>query len=148
MRHLLIITLCIGIIGCGKDSATRYEAYLINNTAIHSINVTFYKTGLPNSIILNPGDSLKIANGIDLGESSQGFTSEYFGTPNDSIRVTFDNQYTITHYFNTPPTIYYKHYLYTSLRNIGNVNSYTIQRRGNMTSHFYYFMEQDFLDAK
>lgn len=146
---LLAISISCFLSCCLKEKSTKYEAFLINNTASHEIEISFYKSGVSNTIFLNPNDSIKIANGIDIGVvTSPGFTSEYFGDPNDSIIVTFDNQYTMTHYFNTPNKLSLKYLLASSIRNIGNPNSYVFIRNGNINSHYYYFNEQDYLDAR
>ncbi len=134
---------------CKKDITTKYEAFILNQTANHAIKLSFFKSGIPFNITLNPNDSLKIADGFDFGTITvPGFSSNYFGGPNDSINVIFDNQYLVSHYFNSPANLSSKYLLFSSLRNLGNPNSYIFNRYNNLNSHYYIFTEQDYLDAR
>ena len=143
------------IVSCIKEESTLYIATLTNTTT-HSITILCYKNGVvyPNDTIkLMQNQSLEIANGFFRGRSSSpGFISGYFGGPDDPIVVIYDDTYRMYHYANTPTQLAPKYYLNTSLRNIGNPNSYrfelTEEKNGNVNKHFYDFTEQDYLDAK
>lgn len=156
MKKILSITSITWIFfSCTKEKTTNYSAFLKNGTS-HQIVIKGYTNGsvFQNDIIqLAPGETKQIANGTDRGiVENGGFTPYHFQT-SDSLRVTFDNQYTLTHYFKTPSSLYPKHYLYSSLRNIGNYQSYVLQSRDlskfkRENVYNYEFSEQDYLDAK
>jgi hypothetical protein len=154
MKMFLGIFLLFGVAGCLAEPYTRYRATLYNPTS-HSVKILSYKNGIVNStdtIVLEPNTNFQIAYGTELGKNTRpGFSSGYFGSPKDSNVVIFDNTYTITHYANTPDSLASRYYLFTSLRNIANPNSYEfeiVDDRGDINDHKYYFTEQDYLDAK
>ena len=99
-----------------------------------------------------PNQPFLFADGIEKGSVSiPGFGSKYFGGPNDSIAIIFDNLYRVAHYANTPTQLASKFYLNISLRNIGNPLSYrfvsTEIGSGRRNEHFYDFTEEDYLYA-
>jgi hypothetical protein len=160
MTGKLLVILASIAIGCRKENlgSTTTSSYFKNNSN-HKVKITFYYTGVtyPDSILLlNSGDSLKF--GYDVAEGllnqSRGLASKYLSqNANDSIVVTFDNLYSITHYVNTPGSLNTKHYLFASLRNLANVFNWKYTFKDVSKYHresylFYYFTEQDYLDAK
>lgn len=150
-----VLFLLFLICSCIKERVTLYKAVLVNNTS-HKIVIKPFFGGVNPSektITLLSNQNFEIASGSDRGFGNQGFSSSYFGGPNDSVFVTFDDLYSITHYFNTPSSLATKHYLSSSIRNIGNPSSYSLQT--NQLSKYqqenfftYTFTEQDYLDAK
>ena len=157
MKKIIIILLIIpSWISCTKDYGTTISSSIKNSTN-HQIKITFYYSGItyPDKILLlNAGDSIKFGFGFMYGIVDHGgFSSDYFGSANDSIIVTFDNLYSITHYANTPVSMSPKHYLYSSLRNLGNYLSWEYWYHDNskyarQAFYLYRFVEQDYLDAK
>jgi hypothetical protein len=152
MRYTILISF-ITFLSCKKDYNSQFQASLVNKTT-HTIKVLFFNSGIvrvTDTIQLQPNQSFQIAKGSQRGSvSSPGFSSNYTG---DSIWVVFDNVYRISHYINAPTQKYFKHYLFSSLRNIGNPKSYrfvSTPSNGNsfFNEHFYEFIEQDYLDAK
>ena len=143
------------IAGCTKESITLYKAYIKNETN-HQIKVTPYFGGSVYNdkiIILNAGDSVIIADGYDRGIVNHGgFTPKYFAGC-DSLSVIFDNLYPVSHYVITPVSLYPRHYLYASLRNVANYlgwdyNANDISQHKREAFYLYRFVEQDYLDAK
>jgi hypothetical protein len=126
------------------------------NISNHDVLILPYKSGkveASDTIRLNQGDDVKIADGWFRGDIKiPSFLSEYFGAPGDSIIVIFDDQYSVTHYSDAPKELSFKHYLFSSLRNIGNPESYTFNRvkdgSTRINVHDYYFTESDYEYAK
>jgi hypothetical protein len=156
MKYLVYsLIISLFLLSCSKEKSTQYIATLTNTTT-HKITILFYKGGIvfpTDTIKLFTNQPYEIANGFDRGRSSTpGFSSKYFGGPNDSIVVVFDNIYKVSHYADAPVNLARKYYLFSSLRNIGNPKSYrfelTEEKNGNVKKHFYDFIEQDYLDAK
>ena len=140
---------------CRKEDITIYYAY-IKNTTTHQIEIKPYSAGMlvtMNVITLSANQDIQIANGTIRGISqNSGFGSKYFANA-DSLKVTFDGLYSITHYFITPASFAPKYYLNTSTRNLGNKNSYFLNgvdlskhRREN--TYTYEFSEIDYSDAR
>jgi hypothetical protein len=142
-------------VGCIKESSTYYQANIKNKT-IHQIKVIPYFSGIVYSskiILLNAGDSINIARGVDRGKVDHGgFDSDYF-SGSDSLHVIFDDTYSISHYFVTPSTFSSKYYFYSSLRNLGNYLSWEYSfkdesKHRREALYLYRFVDQDYLDAK
>jgi hypothetical protein len=142
-------------VGCTKEQITNYKANL-SNTTIHTIVIRPYFGGsVPNNkiITLTPNGTFQIANGTDWGiVNNGGFDSDSFGG-SDSIVVTFDNIYSITHYTTQLTLLASKYYLVSSNRNLYNKNSYlyTYQdpsKTRRESNYLYKFVEQDFLDTQ
>ncbi len=155
MKLILILGFALLFTSCHKEESTLYYAYLKNTTS-HKVEIRpFFSGSIPADkvITLLANETKEIANGMDRGIGNQGFSSSYFGGPNDSVVVLFDNLYSITHYFNTPTTLNSKYYLFTSLRNIGNPKSYLLEKRDiskyqRENKFTFEFKEQDYLDAR
>jgi hypothetical protein len=155
MKKTIIAAFSLLFIGCVKEESTLYYAYIKNGTS-HKVQIKPYFSGsIPSDkiITLLANESKEIANGFDRGKGDQGFSSSYFGGPGDSIIVVFDDLYSITHYSSTPASVNPRHYLFTSLRNIGNPKSYDLQSRDiskyqRENKYTYTFIEQDYLDAR
>ena len=156
MKFFLRIIIIVFLFGCSKEDTTNYYAYFKNSTA-HNIIILPFKSGTVNqtdTIKLFPQQQIKFAGGVHRGlVSVPGFSSQHFGGPEDSIIVTFDNTYKISHYSNTPLQKATKYYLFVSLRNIGNPLSYRFESKSlskhmRENNHYYEFTEQDYLDAK
>lgn len=155
MKNILFIVLVI-LTSCNKERSTMYNANLINNTS-HSIVIRPYSSGqivTENVIIIPTLTRKEIANGIDRGiNGNSGFSSKYLDN-SDSLRVTFDDIYTITHYnFSNPSSLNTRHYLNTSLRNLINYRSYLFDSKSLSkyqveNTYNFEFKEQDYLDAK
>lgn len=140
---------------CIKEKLTLYNASVVNGST-HKVVIKPFFAGINPSdktITLLPNQRFEIADGADRGLGNQGFSSAYFGGPNDSVIVVFDDLYAITHYFNPSSALAAKHYLFSNVRNIGNHSNYAL--RTNRLSNnkeenifTYTFTEQDYLDAK
>jgi len=155
-RLSLLLISSFSLFACQKEKTTLYSTTLFNSTN-HKILILPFKFGIvqpEDTIKLDPNSTFEIALGVDRGlVSIPGFFSKYFGQPEDSILVIFDNIYSITHYANEPNNKAMKYYLFNSLRNIGNPNSYEFKsvrtsKYKNTNTHKYTFTEQDYLDTQ
>lgn len=151
--NFLIITVLL--ISCRKEESTNYLANLKNNTN-HLIIIKPYSNGQivnANVINLSSFQEFQIAKGFDRGlNGNTGFRSKYFANC-DSIRIIYDNLYTITHYINTPLLLNNKYCLYSSNRNIFNAVNYAFSQKQLSkyqleNTYNFEFKEQDYLDAK
>lgn len=156
MKIFFAIAVITLLAGCTKEESTLSYAYLKNGTS-HKVEFRPYFSGnvpADKIIILLSNETKEIAKAVFArGKGNHGFSSSYFGGPGDSIIVVFDDLYSITHYSSTPASVNPKHYLFTSLRNIGNPKSYDLQSRDiskyqRENIYTYTFTEQDYLDAK
>ncbi|MEO7524510.1 MAG: hypothetical protein ABIT58_10470 [Ferruginibacter sp.] len=155
MKSFIFLIIPFILSSCQKEETTIYLAYL-KNTTNHLIKIQPYTSGYivtENIINLSPGEKLEIANGNARGlQNNAGFSSKYFSTA-DSIVVTYDDLYSISHYIITPSSLNSKYYLYPSNRNLAQKQSYTYMSE-NLSSHSrrntynYEFIEQDFLDTQ
>ena len=126
MKYYIGLITAFLFAGCIKEGSTSYRAVMINPT-MHTIEFRPYYGGVvppANVFKIGANDTLEIALGSFRGIVGQGgFISKYFaGT--DSVLVVYDNLYSIVHYVYTPVALNPRHYLYSSLRNIGNQLSY------------------------
>jgi hypothetical protein len=156
MKPFLLLFFCLITLGCQKEELTIYNAHLTNSTN-HEITLLSYKKGvvlITDTIKLKPNERFKIANGFNRGISvSPGFSSNFFGDSNDSIKVVFDKTFSVTHYANLPDKLNKKYYLFNSLRNCLNANSYVfvstkLSKYKLQNTHEYIFVEEDYLYAK
>jgi hypothetical protein len=151
---IYLVMLFVIFTGCTKEQITSYSAYLSNNTTHNIVIRPYFKGIVPNNKIVSiaANDSFQIANGTDRGiVNNAGFNSDYL-SGSDSITVTFDNLYKITHYFTQPDFLAPKYYLVTSNRNIYNKDNYSYTykdptKNRRESSYLYKFVEQDFLDT-
>ena len=87
------------------------------------------------------------------GRSSENYDPKRF-IFYDSIKVVFDHLDTITHYADWQENFSGIFYLFSSTRNLMNINSYQIsstedkKRQFRTVSYTYTFTEQDYEDAK
>ena len=143
---------------CNKgdgDSGTDSTAFWVNKSS-HKVHISPYAYGSVRGqfeVILNPGEKVQIAEDFVLGKNSvgAGFYSDYL--PSDSIIVTFDDTYNISHYFSPVQNTSPKYYAYNSTRNLGNILSYEgrIVRETDIyieLEYEYNFTDQDYLDAR
>ena len=154
-KSYLFLMLTMFLASCIKEDSTNYYGYL-KNTTNHQIKITPYFSGAliqANIVTLSPNERKEIAYGSVRGlQNGGGFTSKYF-SGSDSIIVTFDDLYPISHYLITPISLRPKYYLHSSTRNIGNIDSYQVQVK-NLSAHIrenifsFEFVEQDYLDAQ
>ena len=155
MKYFICLITVFLFAGCNREASTSYRIEIINPT-MHTIEFRPYYAGIvpPAKVVRIGGNSiLETMLDTDRGITGRaGFISKYFSGA-DSILVVYDNLYSIIHYVYTPVALNPKHYLYSSLRNIRNPESYEYTftdyskwfRRNN---HKYIFTEQDYLDAK
>jgi len=156
MKLLIII---IGgffiLMSCNKEKSTFYQAYAKNSSS-HQLKIVPYFSGVAYNnriVFLAPGDSTLFGNGVYYGKvGNAGFDSKYI-SGSDSIVVTFDNTYSISHYFITPASFSPKYYLYSSLRNLGNYLSWDYSfndpsKYRREAFYLYRFTDQDYLDAR
>lgn len=121
----LILLLPLG--GCIREKTTHYKAFL-KNTTNHHIMMKGYKGGVPvpNDVIeLGGSEETKYADGWLRGEDMPLFFADYFKDV-DSIVVTFDNQFKVTHYSVNPPLPSPKSYGPTDPRNILNYKNFSV----------------------
>ena len=157
--EMRILIICLVLFcSCKRmvESYTGATAYVINNSS-HTIEIRPYYKGIiyrPTIIKLQPLDSLKVASSITLGKGTirSGFDSEYFAG-SDSLIVIFDGVHSITHYVNPPLSYALKNYLYSSTRNLGNLESWEARTIKESVTHIsneykYRFTDQDFLDTQ
>jgi hypothetical protein len=150
IRLYIVFFLCAA--ACTKEEITIYRAF-IKNITVHQVKIIPYSQGtapVSKHILLNPGDSLKVADGSDRGIVNHGgFHSDYLAG-SDSIIVVFDNLYPVSHYITTPPSFAEKYYLYSSIRYIANYLSWEysyrdISRYKREALYLYKFTEEDYL---
>jgi hypothetical protein len=151
MKSILIIALCCIMTSCIKEELTNYSAY-IENPLQHRIEIKPFKGGFSKDtdlITLSPGVIFKIAEGFDRGKNNGGgFNSEYLiGT--DSIVVIFDSLYKAVHFINNTDSTSGNYYSYSSKRNLGNYESYHIEKtdetKHSITFEYIYkFTEEDY----
>ena len=155
MKPSLILITAFFLVSCQKEYSTTYSAYLKNATN-HQIKIQPYTNGnvvTENIINLGPNQQIQIAYGNDRGlENNAGFSSKYFSNA-DSIIVTFDDLYSISHYIVTPASLNSKYYLYTSIRNLAQKQSYTytiedLSSHSRQNTYNYEFVEQYYLDTQ
>ena len=150
MKTIILIIICGLLISCIKqEESTHYKA-IIKNPTLHTIRLEGYSSGmiLPgDTILLGAGQEIKIADGSSRGKNTSGFTPNYFRNA-DSIIITFDHQYKVVHYIDSPLIQAPKSYLYTSTRNIVNYKSYkkvsTEEKHGVFNDFTYVFTEEDY----
>ena len=155
MKMLFALITISLIPSCTKESITIYYAYL-KNTTMHKIEMKPYFSGVVRNdkvVTLLAGEVKQIADGSYRGIGNQAiFLSEYM-TGADSLVVVFDDMFPIIHYGITPPSTAPKYYLFTSNRNVGNSKNYKLETR-DLNKHkrentfTFYFIEQDYLDAR
>ena len=155
MKYYIGLITAFLFVGCIKEGSTSYRATIINPT-MHTIECRPYYAGIvpPASVFrIGANDTFELALGSDRGIVGRaGWTSKYMSGA-DSVLVVYDNLYSIIHYGNTPAVLNPRHYLFSSLRNIGNPKSYeytfTDHSKWFRSSNYkYIFTEQDYLDAK
>jgi len=155
MKLPVIVCCFISLTACIKEKTTSYVVSIKNNST-HQVEIKPYSNGVivsNNIILLLPTKEIQIAQGSDRGiNGNSGFSSKYFAG-SDSLRVTFDNLYTITHYLNAPGSYSNKYYLYSSYRNLLNYMSFAylakdISKYRRENTYVYEFKEQDCLDSK
>lgn len=156
IKAISIIVLLVGTIllsSCTKDKVTTIVAKLHNKSGV-KINFTPYKGGVvvsDKSFTLNDNDSFQIAFESEMGDIKMwGFSSEYISGM-DSIIITFDSIYKISHYSNETTATSLKHYQPSNPRNIfvGSNYEFVMKREGEMTNlHYYTFTESDYEFAK
>ena len=137
---------------CIKEKETTYKAYLINKTS-HTIQILFYKKGVvspEDSIYLNNGDTLKIAEGWRRGvDNGAGFSSNHFGSNEDSAVVIYDDSLKVTHYIITPSNVSSKFIVYQDNRNIYNGETYHYEYHDiRNTTYTYTFTEKTMILRK
>lgn len=155
MKLFLSALVTFSLYGCIKEKMTEFTAELYNATS-HDIMILPYKGGVVNptdTILLGSNQTFEIAHGTERGiKTTPGFYSTYFGSPDDSIVVVFDDAYKVTHYANTPSSLAPKYYLSSSNRNIVNPQSYLfetheVSRYRQWNHHKYFFAEEDYVFA-
>lgn len=157
-----VILIIFSIVGCFiilqsciREKYTNREAYLYNQTSV-GIKILPYNNGRvapEDTIILEAGAVFLFGSDTHWGTpSTPGFSSKYFYGNHNPTVVLFDNQYPVVHLndFGDTTVIYYP---VTSLRNLGNPESYEFSRKkgkkGVYTNiHNYYFTEADYEYAK
>ena len=135
--------------GCIKETGTQFQAFWKNSTT-HNIRVVGYTKGIiqPNDVVdLGPGVVVRVAVGQMRGIFDYIFFFDEFSGV-DSVIVTFDQQYKVVHYVNTPAFPVQKSYTYSSPRNILNAASYSFKstdlEHGISTEWRYEFTEADY----
>jgi hypothetical protein len=157
MKYTITIIISLILLSCQKERQTSFQAFLINKSG-HKIEIRphFGSTVPSDKIIrLQMNDSFLVGDGFFRGlvaADAYGFSSKYLNGA-DSLRIIFDDVFSITHYVRTPASFAPKYYLYTSLRNLGNYKSYAatstvISKTAWYNEYKYTFTEQDYLDAK
>jgi len=152
MKYFSAILFLFLLQRCIKEPISTSDAFLKNTTSHYMTLRGYYQGGTNNAerLELGPGEEIKYGDGFARGKNVEGFDPFYFVNA-DSIVVTFDNKYPVTHYIYAKPPVVQpqKSYLYSSLRNLGNYKSYEVEKDGS--SYFLYtykFTEQDFQFAQ
>jgi hypothetical protein len=154
-RLLLLVIVCV-LSGCTKEDTTLSYAKLYNNSGV-KIEVTLFSSGMPLNeylVRLAPNDSIEVSTNEYMGKGKSndpGFNNAYFSI-SDSVIVTFNDSFTITHYRDTPLVTAAKYYLPSHSRCLLNIKNWahsSEETKHVATSRYQYaFTEQDYLDAK
>jgi hypothetical protein len=158
MRNILLSLTLVLSMGClkGGDDTQTYTKASWKNESTHTIEIKSYAAGIVqphHSVQLNPGQEIIIADYMRVGKYSSGlgFSSDYI-QGSDSLIVTFDGLYKMSHYIITPVNTAIHFYTNTSRRHLGNNLSYTAtETQNDNTTNLvfqYRFIEQDYLDAR
>ena len=160
MKNILFIT-AILITSCNKEEGSiRYMGYLKNSTN-KKVEIISYKTFSNNiggfdyvndTFFLHANQELLVYdNPIKMDKKTITKTEVMFG---DSLKVKYNDSFTITHYGNKLPSILTTpNYLLSSNRNMLNTDNYYIEenkKRNKIINRKMVFIttEQDYLDAK
>lgn len=139
---------------CIKEKITTYKAF-VKNGSNQTIRVFIFAGGRStavDSILLNTNAEFLLGQGFDRGITNRsGFSSKYSGE--DSIVVVFNNNLRVAHYFTTPAAKSPRFYLYTSNRNMLQLDSYRyeyedISKHQRKATYTYEFTEDDYRFAQ
>jgi len=160
MKKLLFITTIVLMSCITEEGSIRYMGYLKNSTN-KKIAIISYKTFSNNiggfdyvndTFYLHANQELLVYdNPFKMDKKTITKTEVMFG---DSLKVKYNDSFTITHYGNKLPSILTTpNYLLSSNRNMLNTNNYNIQeikKTKKITNRKMVFItnEQDYLDAK
>lgn len=156
IKILIIAGIPILAASCIKEKETTSTAYLTNKSQ-HNVEIRPYKGGIVMSndtIRIASGQTIQIANSHSRGiQNRAGFSSDYFGQPDDSVIVIFDNVYYVAHYCNSPSVLRPKHYLYENERNLLWYLSYEysffdVDKYARVAEYKYTFTNKDYEFAK
>lgn len=149
---LLFTTLCYS---CIKEPITMDRQVTINACGQHITMIRYLRT----SVIGQQLFTSELAAGVTQadtvinGQIAEAYDQRRF-TLYDSIKVVFNHRDTITHYPERQEHFAGTFYLFSSTRNLMNINSYAIsstenkKRQFRSVSYTYTFTEQDYEDAK
>ena len=160
MKKILFITTIL-ITSCIKEEGSiRYMGYLKNSTK-KRVEIISYKTFSNNTggfdyvndtfYFYANQELLVYDNPIKMDKKTITKTEVMFG---DSLKVKYNDSFTITHYGNKLPSILTTpNYLLSSNRNMLNTDNYYIEenkKRNKIINRKMVFIttEQDYLDAK
>ncbi len=147
-----LIFLSIVFTSCIKESMTESSNYFFNSSD-HMINVQAFRDGQVldvSSFTLN-GNSEKLVFQTINGGIGEGIC--FCGGGSDSIVVTFDSLYSITHYTSNFSGSNPNSYSFNSKRNIYNGSNYLtilkdVSKFRREWEFKYTFTEQDYIDAR
>ena len=148
--------LVLNNIGCVKDKMTAYKATLHNNSGVKILILPFKGGSVSSSdtIRLDNGANIEIASGSEWGEIKVPFFySEYLAVDrNDSIKIVFNDTFSVVHFVDTPSNLPNKYHLFNSNRNIINRDSYSFShnktKKGYLNEHTYIFTTDDYNFAR
>lgn len=138
------------------DGKTISYASLVNRSGVPVRIEVFSSVDSLNgySISLMPSDSVQISQNIYMGlgkMNSPGFNNMYFAYA-DSMIITFDDSFVVTHYRDRPLAFSDKHYLLQDTRNLINIANWQQafdESKWQLTVYYSYtFAEQDYEYAK
>jgi len=93
-------------LGCVIERSTRTEAAL-RNASTHYITMQGYRFGVATNgdrLELGPGEEIEFGDNQARGKNVDGFSSSHLGDA-DSVVVTFDQLYKVTHYVHVAPPV-------------------------------------------
>lgn len=151
---LVFLALVLAFSGCIIEETTTHQAYFTNTTN-HRIVIVPFQEGAPlnNKIMLLKADTsinVFIITGRGIADPAL-FQENYFSEA-DSVVVTFDSTYSITHYIHTPAHLAPKYYLPDSDRNLYNKSSYLytsedLNKHNRRITYYYSFLVSDYENA-
>ena len=155
VRNLFMLLTLLCLTACFREKETVYDAYIENKTT-HHVTILPYKKGLvdlADTIRISAGNSFQIANGWRRGLNGRaGFNSDYF-LNSDSVLVVFDDSLIVAHYKNDPGIYRERYYLFSSNRNIENLDAfrydyYDRKKNSRFQTYTYTFTDADYDYAK
>lgn len=155
-RIIFLLSMVTTLVCCTKEKET-ITSLIIHNNSSKNIEIMPYRNGgiyTPGRLSIPSGSGHSFPSHASRGISKVPVVFPSYLDMTDSIVVVFDGTYRITHLLHDSTTTYpIKHYLKTSVRNLGNLDSYisvitSDKKHKRFFEVKYTFTQQDYLDAQ